>query len=97
MPRKRSNEELTDLAIRIGRLQGYIMVLVISGFLAFGQPFIRFYAGEEYSVRCQVFENHEPLIDLTLSVPTEKEAAAIALNWQKKNQVVYAWLMSQLL
>ena len=53
--------------------------------------------GEEYSVRCQVFENHEPLIDLTLSVPTEKEAAAIALNWQKKNQVVYAWLMSQLL
>jgi len=51
----------------------------------------------EYSVRCQVFENHEPLIDLTLSVPTEKEAAAIALNWQKKNQVVYAWLMSQLL
>ena len=46
-------------------------------------------AGEEYSVRCQV--------DLTLSVPTEKEAAAIALNWQKKNQVVYAWLMSQLL
>ena len=51
----------------------------------------------EVSVRCQVFENHEPLIDLTLSVPTEKEAAAIALNWQKKNQVVYAWLMSQLL
>lgn len=37
-------------------------------------------------VRCQVFENHEPLIDLTLSVPTEKEAAAIALNWQKKNK-----------
>ena len=54
-------------------------------------------AREEYSVRCQVFENHEPLIDLTLSVPTEKEATAIALNWQKKNQVVYAWLMSQLL
>ena len=54
-------------------------------------------AREEYSVRCQVFENHEPLIDLTLSVPTEKEASAIALNWQKKNQVVYAWLMSQLL
>ena len=78
-------------------------------------------AGEEYSVRCQVFENHEPLIDLTLSVPTEYEAhlvakdrginlvditlsvpveetaAAICDNWQKKNQVVYAWLMSQLL
>ncbi len=54
-------------------------------------------ASQEYSVRCQVFENHEPLIDLTLSVPTEKEAASIALNWQKKNQEIYAWLMAQLL
>ena len=53
-------------------------------------------AGEEYSVRCQVFENHEPLIDLTLSVPTEKEAAAIALNWQKKNQEIYKYLITEL-
>lgn len=43
-----SNRELTDLAIRVGRLQGYIMTLVVSGFIAFGQPFIHFYAGEEY-------------------------------------------------
>ena len=41
-------------------------------------------AGEEYSVRCQVFENHEPLIDLTLSVPTEKEAAASHSTGRKK-------------
>lgn len=54
-------------------------------------------ANEEYSVKCQVFENQEPLIELTLSVPTEKEAAAIALNWQKKNQTIYAWVMAQLL
>lgn len=51
----------------------------------------------EYSVRCQVLENQEPLIELTLSVPSESEAEAIANNWQKKNQEVYAWLMSQLL
>ena len=51
----------------------------------------------EFSVRCQVTEQQEPLIDLTLSVPTEAEAEKIAANWQKKNQVVYAWLMSQLL
>lgn len=43
-----SNEELTDLAIRVGRIQGYIMVLIISGFVAFGQPFLRFYAGKDY-------------------------------------------------
>lgn len=51
----------------------------------------------EFSVRCQVLENQEPLIDLTLSVPTENEAQSIITNWHKKNQEVYAWLMSQLL
>jgi len=51
----------------------------------------------EYSVRCQVLENQEPLIDLTLSVPSENEAKSIISNWQKKNQAIYAWLMSELL
>lgn len=51
----------------------------------------------EFSVRCQVTEQQEPLIDLTLSVPTEAEAEKIAANWQKKNQNVYAWIMAQLL
>lgn len=51
----------------------------------------------EYSVHCQVMENQEPLIELTLSVPTESEAESISNNWQKKNQAVYAWVMSQLL
>jgi O-antigen/teichoic acid export membrane protein len=43
-----ANEELTDLSIRIGRLQGYIFSLIVSGFVAFGQPFIQFYAGSGY-------------------------------------------------
>lgn len=43
-----SNIELTDLSIRVGRIQAYIMALVVSGFAAFGKPFIIFYAGEEY-------------------------------------------------
>ena len=51
----------------------------------------------EFSVRCQVTEQQEPLIYLTLSVPTEAEAGKIAANWQKKNQSIYAWLMAQLL
>ena len=44
-----SNAELTDLAIRVGRIQGYIMALIISGFIVFGQPFIYFYVGTEYA------------------------------------------------
>lgn len=43
-----SNSELTDLTIRVGRIQTYIMALVVSGFVAFGKPFIFFYVGEEY-------------------------------------------------
>lgn len=43
-----SSEELTGLAIRIGRMQGCIITLLVTGFIAFGRPFISFYAGEEY-------------------------------------------------
>lgn len=44
-----TNTELTDLCIRVGRLQAYIITLVITGFIAFGQPFLFYYAGPEYS------------------------------------------------
>lgn len=51
----------------------------------------------EYSVRCQVIEHEAPLIDLTITVPTESEAMTIANNWAKKNQEVYALVMAKLL
>ena len=44
-----SNTELTDLCIRVGRIQSYLVTLVITGFIAFGQPFIYYYTGPEYS------------------------------------------------
>lgn len=43
-----SDEELTDLAIRTGRLQCYIVSLIVTGFIAFGMPFIKFYTGGGY-------------------------------------------------
>ena len=43
-----TNTELTDLCIRVGRIQSYIISLVITGFIAFGQPFLFYYAGAEY-------------------------------------------------
>lgn len=45
---KASNKELTETAIRFGRIQCYIITLVATGFIAFGRPFIAFYAGEGY-------------------------------------------------
>lgn len=51
----------------------------------------------EYSVHCQVIEHDLPLIELTLTVPTEAEAEVIANNWYKKNQQLYASIMEHLL
>lgn len=52
---------------------------------------------EEYSVRLRVMEKDSPVIDLTLSVPTENQANSICDNWKKKNQKIYAYLMQHLL
>ncbi len=43
-----NNTELTDLMIRVGRLQCYIVSIVCTGFISFGQPFIKLWAGEGY-------------------------------------------------
>lgn len=40
--------ESSDLLIRVGRIQYLIVSLVLSGFVAFGRPFIRLWAGEAY-------------------------------------------------
>lgn len=43
-----SGEELTSLAIRVGRIQGYLAALLITGFIVFGQPFLQLYVGDGY-------------------------------------------------
>lgn len=50
----------------------------------------------EYSVHCQVIEHDIPLIDLTITAPTEEEASKAANNWQRKNQQIYALIMKNL-
>lgn len=44
-----SKEQLTELFIRIGRLQYCVIALIVSGFAAFGQSFIQLWAGSEYA------------------------------------------------
>ncbi len=52
---------------------------------------------KEWSVRCQITEQDSPLIDLTLTVPTESEAINVVNNWNRKNQELYALIMQNLL
>lgn len=51
----------------------------------------------EYSVHCQVIERGLPLIDLTVTAPTEEEASTAASRWQIRNQEIYALIMENLL
>lgn len=43
-----SMNDMTDLMIRVGRIQFYIAFLICAGFTIFGQEFIFLWAGEEY-------------------------------------------------
>ena len=44
-----SDVDLTSLVIKVGRLQGYLVALVCSGFIAFGRPFLNCYVGPNYT------------------------------------------------
>ena len=48
----------------------------------------------QFEVQCQIVENGSSLIDMRITVPTEKEAKAIVNNWNLKNQEIYASLLS---
>lgn len=65
-----SGQELTDLAIKVGRIQGCIIGLVVSGFIVFGKAFIHIYTkstGDDYSAAywvavCMMVPNMIPLV-----------------------------------
>lgn len=43
-----TNENLTDLMIRVGRVQLFILGLVLAGFIVLGKPFVLLWAGPDY-------------------------------------------------
>lgn len=50
----------------------------------------------EYEAHLVAKDRGINLVDITLSVPVEEVAAAICDNWQKKNQEIYKYLISEL-
>lgn len=50
----------------------------------------------EYEAHLTAKEKDVNLIDLKISVPSEETASAICDNWQRKNQEIYQYLISQL-
>lgn len=84
-----SNEELSDLFIKIGRLQFIIVSLVVTGFIVFGRQFIIFIAGIGYEDAYIV----ALLTMIPLSIPLIQNTGLnilIAQNRHKFRAIVYA-------
>lgn len=50
----------------------------------------------EFEAHLLAKEKHIPLVEIALSVPTEKTAAAICQNWREKNEEIYRFLVEKL-
>ncbi|MED9904962.1 MAG: DUF4364 family protein [Lachnospiraceae bacterium] len=50
----------------------------------------------EYEAHLLAKDRGITLVDITLSVPAEEVAATICDNWQKKNQEIYQYLITEL-
>lgn len=50
----------------------------------------------DYEAHLGAKDGNVNLVELTLSVPTEKLASSICDNWQKKNQEIYQYLIGEL-
>jgi DNA-binding PadR family transcriptional regulator len=51
----------------------------------------------EFAAHLSVIERDTSIIDITLTVTTDEEAAKICSNWKEKSSDVYSFLMSSLL
>jgi O-antigen/teichoic acid export membrane protein len=83
-----SDKEISDLFIRIGRIQFLIISFALSGFIVFGQEFINLWVGKEYQ-NSFIIAN---LILVPMMIPLIQSMGGIILqakNQQKFKTVVY--------
>lgn len=82
------NNELTKLFTKVGRIQFIVLALVLSGVVFFGQPFIKFWAGDGYGdayiiALCLIVPG---TVSLTQNLGIEIQRAK---NMHKTRSVVY--------
>ncbi len=86
---KQPIEKLSELLIRIGRLQYYVVSLILSGYIVFGQIFIDVWAGKDYSQAYIV----GLLTMIPLAVPLIQNIAFTVISAQNRlkfRTIVYA-------
>lgn len=82
-----SNREISDLFIRVGRIQYIVISLILFGFMVFGRAFIRLWAGEEYGEVYPI----TLLFFLSLSIPLIQNMGITIL--QARNQMRFRVLL----
>ena len=53
--------------------------------------------GSSYLVRCRIIEDGNPLLDLSLQLPSREAALEASRSWPLKSQSIYAKIMEELL
>ena len=82
-------QALSDLLIRIGRLQYLIVSFILSGYIVFGRIFIHFWSGDEYQDAYII----ALLTMIPLAIPLIQNIAFSIILAQKKHQfrsIIYA-------
>lgn len=86
--KKASDKELSDLFIKIGRIQYVIMAYILCGFLLVGQDFINIWAGKDYNSAYYI----SIILIIPVTVPLIQNLGISLLqaqNKQKFRSVVY--------
>lgn len=78
-----SNEKLSELFIKIGRIQFMVVALVSSGFVLWGRKFICMWAGEEYDKSYYV----TLLLILSVTIPLTQNIGIEILRAKNKHQI----------
>lgn len=85
------NNQLTKLFARVGRIQFIVLDLILSGFIFFGYPFVKMWAGEEYGASYAV----AILLIVSVTVPLVQNLGIEiqrAKNMHKVRSIVYLFI-----
>ncbi|MEE0059918.1 MAG: oligosaccharide flippase family protein [Acutalibacteraceae bacterium] len=86
-----NQQELTDLLIKCGRLQSYVVTIICGGFIAFGYQFITLWAGADYGEAYPV----AIITMLPSSIPLMQSVAlniVVAQNKHKFRSIIYIFI-----
>lgn len=85
------NNQLTKLFARVGRIQFIVLDIILSGFIFFGYPFVKMWAGEEYGASYAV----AILLIVPVTVPLVQNLGIEiqrAKNMHKVRSIVYLFI-----